>query len=341
LPSDAPTPSLHQQIGGVTSRSFSYDAAGNLTQDQDIFYSQTQVLAWNHPGQIASVTRNSIPRGAYTYDYLHRLVARDIQSGVGMVHRVHDLDGNVIAEYHASGYLMTEYVWLEDRPIAVIADAGGTPRTLWVHTDHLERPFLMTNAAGNVVWEASYRPFGEVASITGAETLDYRFPGQWFQMESGLHYNCHRHYDATTGRYVSPDPIGMPDGPSRYAYVLNSPLMGVDREGLRWLSGPGGGRWWCADFTGLNCVWFPPPPPNYCEMPDVMPISPPISNAPDPQCRKASKWDLLQAWIDDEHEYKISHRARPPSRFDICKCRDGSIRIAEVGECGSTRKFWD
>jgi RHS repeat-associated protein len=327
--------------GGVTSRSFSYDAAGNLTQDQDIFYSQTQVLAWNHPGQIASVTRNSIPRGAYTYDYLHRLVARDIQSGVGMVHRVHDLDGNVIAEYHASGYLMTEYVWLEDRPIAVIADAGGTPRTLWVHTDHLERPFLMTNAAGNVVWEASYRPFGEVASITGAETLDYRFPGQWFQMESGLHYNCHRHYDATTGRYVSPDPIGMPDGPSRYAYVLNSPLMGVDREGLRWLSGPGGGRWWCADFTGLNCVWFPPPPPNYCEMPDVMPISPPISNAPDPQCRKASKWDLLQAWIDDEHEYKISHRARPPSRFDICKCRDGSIRIAEVGECGSTRNFWD
>jgi RHS repeat-associated protein len=224
--------------GGVTSRSFSYDAAGNLTQDQDVFYSQTQVLAWNHPGQIASVTRNSIPRGAYTYDYLHRLVARDIQSGVGMVHRVHDLDGNVIAEHHASGYLMTEYVWLEDRPIAVIADAGSTPRTLWVHTDHLERPFLMTNAAGNVVWEASYKPFGEVASITGSETLDHRFPGQWFQMESGLHYNWHRHYDATTGRYVSPDPIGMPDGPSRYAYVLNSPLMHADRKGMKALIGP-------------------------------------------------------------------------------------------------------
>ncbi|WP_292249551.1 hypothetical protein, partial [Mesorhizobium sp.] len=37
----------------------------------------------------------------------------------------------------------------------------------------------------------------------------------------------------TTGRYLQPDPLGMPDGPSRWAYVQNSPLMGVDREGLK------------------------------------------------------------------------------------------------------------
>ncbi|MCA9404873.1 MAG: RHS repeat protein, partial [Candidatus Omnitrophica bacterium] len=108
-------------------------------------------------------------------------------------HRVHDIFGNVIAEYHASGYLMTEYVWLEERPIAVIADAGGTPRTLWVHTDHLQRPVLMTDDSGDPVWEAAYLPFGEVASIGGSEVLDYRFPGQWFQLEAGLTYNWHRH----------------------------------------------------------------------------------------------------------------------------------------------------
>lgn len=74
-------------------------------------------------------------------------------------------------------------------------------------------------------------PFGEVASLTGPTTLNDRFPGQWFQLESGLHYNWHRHYDPTTGRYLQPDPLGMPDGPSRWAYVRNSPLMEVDPEG--------------------------------------------------------------------------------------------------------------
>ncbi|WP_207589643.1 RHS repeat-associated core domain-containing protein [Rhizobium sp. ZX09] len=48
-------------------------------------------------------------------------------------------------------------------------------------------------------------------------------PGQWFQLESGLHYNWHRHYDPTTGRYLQADPPGTPDGPNRWTYVTNSP----------------------------------------------------------------------------------------------------------------------
>lgn len=91
---------------------------------------------------------------------------------------------------------------------------------------------MMTDGGADIVWEASYLPYGEVASVTGPASLDYRFPGQWFQLESGLHYNWHRYYDATTGRYLQPDPLGMPDGPSRWAYVRNSPLIGVDPEGL-------------------------------------------------------------------------------------------------------------
>jgi RHS repeat-associated protein len=91
----------------------------------------------------------------------------------------------------------------------------------------------LTDQTRDVVWQASYLPFGEVRTITGPAALDYRFPGQWFQLETGLHYNWHRHYDPSIGRYLQPDPIGMPDGPSRYAYVGNSPLMFVDPEGLQ------------------------------------------------------------------------------------------------------------
>jgi hypothetical protein len=60
-----------------------------------------------------------------------------------------------------------------------------------------------------------------------------------------------------------------------------------------------------------------------------------------PDCRKATKWDLKQAGILDEHRYKREHGAIPESRFDICKCKDGSIRIARVGQCGKTSDFWD
>jgi len=51
---------------------------------------------------------------------------------------------------------------------------------------------------------------GEVQAITAQNTtMDLRFPGQWFQLETGLHYNGHRHYDPKTGRYFQPDPLGF------------------------------------------------------------------------------------------------------------------------------------
>lgn len=216
---------------GTPSRSFQSDAAGNIVEDDDLVSSVTRAYTWNHPGLLAGVEVNSSAVGAYTYDYLSRLVSRALPAASVTVHRVHDLDGNVIAEYDAGGDLLTEYVWLEERPVAVIDHSGVSPETSFVHTDHLERPVMMTDAGATVVWRAAYLPFGEVASLTGPATLNYRFPGQWFQLESGLHYNWHRHYDPTTGRYLQPDPLGMPDGPSRWAYVRNSPLMEVDPEG--------------------------------------------------------------------------------------------------------------
>jgi len=82
------------------------------------------------------------------------------------------------------------------------------------------------------VWDVIYSPFGGVSYIWGPETMDIRFPGQWFQLESGLAYNWHRHYDATLGRYVQPDPIGLKGGRSLYSYVGGSPLVYVDTVGL-------------------------------------------------------------------------------------------------------------
>ena len=58
-------------------------------------------------------------------------------------------------------------------------------------------------------------------------------------------------------------------------------------------------------------------------------------------CHRASKFELEQAGISDPEQYKKEHGAVPSSRYDICKCKDGSIRIARVGQCGMTDDFWE
>jgi RHS repeat-associated protein len=121
---------------------------------------------------------------------------------------IHDLDDHIIAETDASGNTLREYVWLGDTPLAVVDNVPTSPAIFYVHTDHLMRPLRMTDASAALAWSAAYEPFGTVASVNAiSSSIDLRFPGQWFQLESGLHYNRHRHYDASTGRYVQPDPL--------------------------------------------------------------------------------------------------------------------------------------
>lgn len=135
-----------------------------------------------------------------------------------------------------------------------VVDATSSPAKLYyVHVDHLDRPALMTKAAKAAVWKASYEPFGAVRSITGSAALDLAFPGQWFQLESGLAYNWHRHYDPTTGRHTQPDPLGFVDGPSVYGYARQSPEMGVDPTGRQ-----SSGGMLC--FFGIGCA----PPETVC-----------------------------------------------------------------------------
>jgi RHS repeat-associated protein len=90
----------------------------------------------------------------------------------------------------------------------------------------------MTNAAKATVWTASWLPWGGVQAITGTGAFNLRFPGQWFQLETGLHYNWHRSYDPTLGRYTQPDPLGFVDGPSVYGYAGGAPGQAVDPFGL-------------------------------------------------------------------------------------------------------------
>ncbi|MBN1378392.1 MAG: RHS domain-containing protein, partial [Gammaproteobacteria bacterium] len=106
----------------------------------------------------------------------------------------------------------------------VIADAlrfvnVGTTQTAdvyYYHSDHLNTPQVMTDRLQQVVWQANYSPFGK-ADITVDDVVNnVRFPGQYFDQETNLHYNYFRYYDPATGRYITSDPIGLSGGINNY-----------------------------------------------------------------------------------------------------------------------------
>ncbi len=229
------------------TRSLSYDAAGNLLTDAE--GNNTKTYAYNIANRLSQVTVNNVLNGQYTYNSDGQLVIREI-NGAGnstTLHYVHDLEGNVVAEIDSAGATIREYAWIAHRdaafgsgeasgaatPLAAFEVSGSSPAQIYaVHPDHLERPMQMADSTGSIVWRATYESFGTVYQILGSlASNDNRFPGQWYQLESGLYYNWHRHYDPTLGRYTQPDPLGMMDGPNRYAYALNSPTMYTDPRG--------------------------------------------------------------------------------------------------------------
>jgi RHS repeat-associated protein len=102
-----------------------------------------------------------------------------------------------------------------------------------VHSDHLGTPKLLTNAAGGVVWRSAHEAFGKAALEAGnSVTFNIRFPGQYFDAESGLHDNRFRTYDPAVGRYLSADPLGQRARPNLYEYSLNNPQNFFDPFGL-------------------------------------------------------------------------------------------------------------
>jgi RHS repeat-associated protein len=118
----------------------------------------------------------------------------------------------------------------------------------FLHTDPLNTPRLATDAQKQVVWRWEGKAFGD-SQPTGGLTVNLRFAGQYYDAESGLHYNWNRYYDPKTGRYLTPDKmsvarhvrrwqgsLGQPgQGPlelNPYLYVSANPLRWVDPTGM-------------------------------------------------------------------------------------------------------------
>ncbi len=104
--------------------------------------------------------------------------------------------------------------------------SSAIPQAYYIHTDQLDTPRVITDTNGNVVWQwDNSDPFGnnmanENPNGAGAFNFNLRFPGQYYDRETNLHYNINRDYDPSIGRYIQSDPLGLGGGQfSTYAYV--------------------------------------------------------------------------------------------------------------------------
>lgn len=205
--------------------------------------------------------------GAHTtihlkWDDLNCLVesSSDGPQGVLTTHYLYDAFGRRVAKRNARG--TTWYVWDGERLAQQLGDvaeqtflyepgsfvpfaqsaswAKGQGSLYYYQCDQIGLPREMLDAQGQQAWFGNYHAWGRLASQQGAVAIPglsesamqpLRWQGQYFDEETGLHYNRFRYYDPDAGRFVTPDPIGLEGGFNQYAYAPN-PVEWFDPLGL-------------------------------------------------------------------------------------------------------------
>jgi RHS repeat-associated protein len=217
-------------VSGALSKTYSYDNSGSTTSDG------TATFTYNDAGRMVSATKASVT-ATYALNALGQRVKKTT-SGAS-TYFAYDEAGHLVGEYDNSGNLIQETVWFGDAPVATLRPNGGGVNLFYVHTDHLNTPRRISRPTDNViVWRWDSDPFGTTVANEDPDgdsnlfSFHLRFPGQYFDEETGLHYNYFRDYDPQTGRYPQSDPLGLKGGLNTYAYVHANPLRYSDPKGL-------------------------------------------------------------------------------------------------------------
>ncbi|MER0811083.1 RHS repeat-associated core domain-containing protein, partial [Pseudomonas aeruginosa] len=200
------------RLTAIGAQAVTSDAAGNLTQDR-----AARKLAYDAQGRLQSVSLDGQQVAEYRYNALGQRIVKLPPESVTTY--LYGPDGQLLgeAEHDGSGRKLRAqyYLWLDSLPLATIdADYDaqgkvGNPTLLYLHGDHLDTPRLATDASGQIAWQWQSDAFGRGEALSqGSTQVNLRFPGQYYDAESGLHYNYFRDYDPETGRYVESDPIG-------------------------------------------------------------------------------------------------------------------------------------
>lgn len=226
---------------------YEYDDAGRVVLRQKRRLSRkpdTWRYTWDAEDRLMSCTTPDGTVWRYTYDPFGRRTAklRMAPDGAGVEAIVYftwddtrlaeqtDTSTGVTLTWDHEGYRPVSQ--LERRTVANATQDEVDSRFFAIVTDLVGTPTELVDEQGEIAWYNRSTVWGLTAWNRGADAYTpLRFPGQYDDPESGLHYNVHRYYDPETARYVSSDPLGLAPAPNPAAYVTN-PHTRMDPEGL-------------------------------------------------------------------------------------------------------------
>lgn len=212
------------QIKSLNGTNYKYDNNGRIINDGSHTYQYDDL------GRLTKVDDTWL----YQYNGLNlRTSKKNLKTGEE-THFTYDEEGLLLGEYTKDGKVLREYIYYKSLPIALIEN--GT--MYYIHNDHQDIPRVITDHSGKVVWRWDFSPKGEISANSDPDNngedvvMNLRFKGQFFDAETGNHYNHNRYYQPTIGRYLQPDPMGVGIGGNSYVYVENDTINQVDRTGL-------------------------------------------------------------------------------------------------------------
>ncbi|MGY3925096.1 DUF6531 domain-containing protein [Aeromonas jandaei] len=257
---------LHDPAGNLLSQTLGGKFEGARTQGNRLLLSGDRHFEYDEFGRLAIESRGKgqslVTR--YHYDCQHQLVRAELPDGT-TANYDYDAFGRRIRKTvsRANCEQVTEFVWQANnliaessyqlgndkrrtdeqyrsfiyepgsfKPLVQLEGEGTDTEVFHYQLDHLGTPLALTRDNGATAWQVRYRAYGNVwrEEITEVAT-PLRFQGQYFDAETGLHYNRHRYYQPETGRFITPDPIGLAGGLNNYQYAPN-PIGWVDPLGL-------------------------------------------------------------------------------------------------------------
>ena len=224
--------SSSNQLASIDGGNIGRNVVGNRISDRG----GNRTFTYNKANRLYQVYEGGQLVATYYYNGLGQRVRKVTSNGTILYH--YDLSGNLISDTDATGKSIQDYIYLDSTPVAQINNNSNRDNIVYLHTDHLSTPRRATDATGKVIWSWEGKAFG--ASIASEDpdgdstktVINLRFPGQYYDAETGLHYNYFRYYDPATGRYITSDPIGLQGGLNTYGYVGGNPTNFTDAFGL-------------------------------------------------------------------------------------------------------------
>jgi RHS repeat-associated protein len=235
---DAPT----SIATGYSTTTFAYDNSGNVVQKT--VDGTTTTYVWDYANRLIALGVGGATT-TYGYDWAGNRV---LQTGTSTT-TIYPFKWYSIASSTGTGAKFstsTEYVFNGDTLVSTIDQqmasgvATGSPKTLYIHPDHLGSTNVVTDASGTVAQTLDFYPYGATRISDGTGANEKRkFIGQ-FGDDSGLSYLQNRYYDPSRGQFLTEDPIFWnqkqnlrdPQSLNSYSYAEDNPITSKDPDGL-------------------------------------------------------------------------------------------------------------